>query len=325
MNTNTLAPAAADEFLISRLLHAARALVWQAWTEPNYLKRWWGPHGFDIPQCDMDMREGGSYRVVMRSADGVDYPVTGEFREVKPIERLVMTMDCTEHPPAWHELVRANRAPGDDNPAGVMTLSATFDNLGEATQLSIRTRFESSAIRDAMLKMGMLEGWSQSLERLDTLVVSESGAADRHILVNRIIDAPRERVFAAWTDPAQVVQWWGPRGFRTSTVAMDVREGGVWRFALQGPDGAVYRHKLVYDAVLAPERLVYEHCDDEPDGAIHFRNTVSLAEHGDDKTYLSLFMVFPTAAQRDRIARDMGAIGDGNHSLDLLQEFLARA
>lgn len=324
MNTNTLAPAAADEFLISRLLHAPRALVWQAWTDPHHMKRWWGPHGFDVPQCDMDVRVGGAYRVVMRGADGVDYPITGEFRDVTPIDRLVMTMDCTEHPPAWHDMVRTNRAPGDDNPAGVMTLTATFDNLGEATQLSIRTRFESSAIRDALLKMGMLEGWSQSLERLDTLVVHESGAVDRHILVNRIIDAPRTRVFAAWTDPAQVVQWWGPRGFRTTTASMDMREGGAWRFTLQGPDGTVYHHKLTYNAVVAPERLVYEHGDDVPDGATHFRSTVSFAEHG-DKTYLSLFLLFSTAAQRDRIARDMGAIGDGNQSLDLLQEFLARS
>jgi uncharacterized protein YndB with AHSA1/START domain len=243
----------------------------------------------------------------MRSADGVDFSLTGKFRDVKPIERLVMTMDCTEHPPA-----------------GVMTLTATFENLGEATQLSIRTRFESAAIRDALLNMGMLDGWSQSLERLDTLVVSESGAADRHILVNRLIDAPRTRVFTAWTDPAQVVQWWGPRGFRTTTAAMDLREGGAWRFTLQGPDGAVYRHKLVYSAVIPPERLVYEHCDDVPDGASHFRSAVSFAELG-DKTYLSLLLLFSTAARRDRVARDMDAIGDSNQSLDLLQEYLARA
>jgi uncharacterized protein YndB with AHSA1/START domain len=324
MNTTTLPPAAADEFLISRILHAPRALVWQAWTDEQHLKRWWGPHGFDIPQCEMDLRVGGPYRVVMRSADGVDYPITGEFREVTPIERLVMTMDCSEHPSAWHDLVRANRAPGDNNPAGVMVQTATFDNLGEATRLSIRTRFESAAIRDAMLKMGMLEGWSQSLERLDTLVVSESGAVDRHILVSRVIDAPPARVFAAWTDPVQVEQWWGPRGFSTRTVSMDVREGGAWRFTLQGPDGVVYAHKVVYSAVVVPERLAYEHSDDVPEGASHFRSTVSFDAHG-GKTYLTLFLLFATAAQRDQMARDIGTIGEGNHSLDLLQEYLAKA
>lgn len=324
MDASLLRPVAADEFFISRLLHAPRALVWQAWTDAQHLKRWWGPHGFDIPQCEAEVRVGGAYRVVMRSADGVDYPITGEFREVQPIERLVMTLDATEHPPAWHDLVRANRAPGDNNPAGVMVQTASFSNLGEATQLSIRTRFESAAIRDAMLKMGMLEGWSQSLERLDTLVISESGAADRHLLVSRLIDAPRERVFAAWTDPAQVVQWWGPRGFRTHTESMELREGGVWRFTLQGPDGVAYPNQVAYAAVVAPERLVYEHSVDVPAGALHFRSTVSFAEHG-GKTYLTLFMLFATTAQRDQVARDMGAIGEGNQSLDLLQDYLVKA
>jgi len=324
MNTSTEAPAAADEFLITRILHAARALVWQAWTDPHHMKRWWGPHGFEIPECEMDVRVGGSYRIVMRSVDEVDYPVTGEFREVKPIEHLVMTLDCTEHPPAWHDLVRPHRARSNINPAGVMIQTATFDNLGDMTRLTIRTRFESATIRDAMLKMGMLEGWLQSLERLDALVISESGTADRHILVSRVIDAPRERVFAAWTDPDQVAQWWGPRGFSVATASMDVREGGVWRFTMQGPDGVVHPRKVEYSTVEAPERLVYDHSDDVPEGASHFRSTVSFGEHG-GKTYLTLFMFFPTAAQRDQMVRDIGAIKEGNQSLDLLQEYLAKA
>lgn len=324
MNTSTLLPAAADEFLITRILHAPRALVWQAWTDVHHMKRWWGPHGFDIPQCEMDVRVGGNYRVVMRSADGVDYPVTGEFRELLPAERLVMTLNCIEHPPAWHDLVRANRAPGDDNPAGEMIQTATFDNLGDTTRLTIRTRFESTAIRDAMLKMGMLEGWSQSLERLDALVISESGSADRHIFISRVIDAHRTRVFGAWTDPVQVVQWWGPRGFSTTTASMDVREGGVWRFSMRGPDGVVYPNIVEYVTVEAPERLVYDHSDDVPDGVIHFRTTVSFSELG-GKTLLTLHMLFPTAAQRDQVEREVHAVEGGNQTLDRLQEHLARA
>lgn len=105
---------------------------------------------------------------------------------------------------------------------------------------------------------------------------------------------------------------------------MEVREGGVWRFTLQGPDGVAYPNQVAYVAVVAPERLVYEHSADIPAGALHFRSTVSFAEHG-DKTYLSLFLLFPTAAQRDQMARDMGAFEEGNQSLDLLQNYLAKA
>ncbi len=323
MNTPTSRPAA--EFNITRLLHAPRALVWQAWTDEHHLKRWWGPHGFEIPECEMDVQEGGRYRIVMRSADRVIYPVSGVFREVQPIERLAMTVDCSEHPSAWHDLMRSHRAPGDKNPAGVMQQTVSFENLGEATQLNIQIRFDSPAIRDAMLKIGMLQGWSQSLEQLDTLVINESGAADRHLRISRLIDAPRERVFAAWTDPAQVMHWWEPNGYKTTNVSMDVREGGVWCFSMEGPDGTVYPNKVVYTEVVAPERLMYAHnSDDLPKDALHFRTTASFAEYG-DQTLLTLYMIFPTAAERDRAQREFGAAEGARQMLDRLQDYLAKA
>jgi uncharacterized protein YndB with AHSA1/START domain len=119
------------------------------------------------------VRVGGAYRLTMRSGDGVDYPITGVFREITPPERLVMTMDCTGHPKEWHDLVNPNRAPEDPNPVGEMIQAVTFENVGEKTRLTVRTRFQTAAIRDAMVKMGMNEGWSQSLERLDAVVAKD--------------------------------------------------------------------------------------------------------------------------------------------------------
>ena len=76
-----------------------------------------------------------------------------------------MTMDCSEHPDAWHGLVNPNRKPGD-NPAGEMLQTVTFEDLQGRARRTIRTRLGSAAIREAMLKMGMTEGWSQRLDRL---------------------------------------------------------------------------------------------------------------------------------------------------------------
>ncbi|MFD2273315.1 SRPBCC domain-containing protein [Undibacterium arcticum] len=81
-------------------------------------------------------------------------------------ERLVMTLDCSEHPDAWHDMVKPNRARDERNPAGEMLSTVTFEDVDGKTKLTIRTRFESATIRDAMLKMGMTEGWTESLERL---------------------------------------------------------------------------------------------------------------------------------------------------------------
>ena len=158
------------DFVITRIINAPRDLVFKAWTEPRHMARWWGPHDFTNPVCEMDIRPGGAHRIVMRSPEGVEYPIKGVYREVVAPERLVMTLDCTEHPKAWHDLVHPNRKKGEDNPAGEMLSTATFEDLEGKTKLTVRIRFNSVAIRDTMLKTGMNEGWTESLERLAAFV-----------------------------------------------------------------------------------------------------------------------------------------------------------
>src|SRR3954464_6742963 len=81
----------------------------------------------------------------------------------------------------------------------------------------------------------------------------------REIGITRVFDAPRELVFKMWTDPKHVAQWWGPQGFMTTTYKMDVKAGGVWRFAMHGPDGRDYENQITYVEVVEPERIAYRH------------------------------------------------------------------
>lgn len=157
------------DFVISRVLNAPRELVWQAWTQPKHLMQWWGPRAMTTTLCEMDVRPGGALHVVMRAPDGNDYPIRGNFREVTPPARLVFTMDPTEHPAAWHDLVDPNRQ-GDPNPAGVMVATITLENLAGKTKLTVHVQMKSAAIRDNMVKMGMNQGWSESLDRLEELL-----------------------------------------------------------------------------------------------------------------------------------------------------------
>ena len=87
-------------------------------------------------------------------------------------------------------------------------------------------------------------------------------------------------LFQLWTDPAHVGKWWGPRGFTTTTHAMDVRPGGEWRFIMHGPDGTDYKNRIVYLEVVPPERLVYKHAGEEETEAIKFHVTVTFAAEG---------------------------------------------
>ena len=167
-----IAPNAARLFTISRDFDAPRELVWKAWTNPRLLAQWWGPRDFTNPVCELDLRPGGSYRIVMRAPDGSEYPLSGTFREIKPPERLVMTMDCSGHPDAWHDTVCPGRG-SDPNPVGEMVTTVTLDLHDDKTQLTVRTLFRTAAIRDGMLKVGMTEGWSLSLDRLQACLATE--------------------------------------------------------------------------------------------------------------------------------------------------------
>src|SRR5688572_2241673 len=113
--------------------------------------------------------------------------------------------------------------------------------------------------------------------------------ADREIVIERVIDAPRELVFEAWTDPTHMTHWWGPRRFTTTTHRMDVRPGGAWRFVMHGPDGRDYQNRIVYREVVTPERLVYDHGGGDDVEPVSFHTTVTFEEYG-GKTRITLRM-----------------------------------
>lgn len=143
-------------------------------------------------------------------------------------------------------------------------------------------------------------------------------ASGREIVSARVLSAPRERVFAAWTDPAQLVRWWGPKGFRNTFHEFDPRPGGVWRFTMHGPDGVDYQNKSVFVEIVKPERIVFRHLK-----PIHrFQVTATFAEQ-DGKTALTFRMLFATAAECDKVK---GFVVEGNEqNLDRLEALLAEA
>jgi uncharacterized protein YndB with AHSA1/START domain len=163
------AMANAPEWEISRTFDAPRKLVWQAWTDPKQMAQWWGPKNFTNPVCELDVRVDGAYRMTMRSPDGSEYPLHGFYREIVEPERLVYTMEITDHPIEWFDQVDPAR--DKTKPPKVAFIQmATFEDLGCKTKLTVKVWFESEAIRNNLLKVGMNEGWSMSLDRLEVLL-----------------------------------------------------------------------------------------------------------------------------------------------------------
>jgi uncharacterized protein YndB with AHSA1/START domain len=148
------------DFIISREYDAPRERVSQAWTDPRHLARWWGPGIFTNTVCQVEVRVGGRYRIVMSgpyTGPGItDYPVDGVYVEEVEPERLVMTVDCAGNPSAWHDQVTPGRSADERNPAGTMLQTVSFDALeAQRTRSTIRTRMVSAEILVSMQRIGM--------------------------------------------------------------------------------------------------------------------------------------------------------------------------
>ena len=129
----------------------------------------------------------------------------------------------------------------------------------------------------------------------------------RSIIGTRIFDAPRELVFAAFTDPKHLAEWWGPNGFTTTTHSFDLRPGGKWRFVMHGPDGRDYQNLITYDEVVPPERLIYHHGGGDNVEPVQFTQSVTFEDIGNGKTRMIWHGKFASAEERARVIKEYGA------------------
>ncbi len=149
--TDTATGASRQELVLTRVFDAPRDLVFNAWTDPRHIVRWWGPHGFTNPVCEVDACPGGAIRIHMRGPDGTVYPMRGEFREIVPPERLVLTTAVDEP---------------DGSPRFEVLHTVTFAEQDGKTVLTLTARVIKETAAAAPQLGGMQAGWAQSLERL---------------------------------------------------------------------------------------------------------------------------------------------------------------
>lgn len=135
------------ELVIERVFDAPRETVFEAWTKPEHLAEWFGPNGFTLPFCEVDFREGGRYRLCMRSPEGEDHWVWGEYREILKPVRIVFT---------W------NREDSEGRVWNSTAVILTFDEVGGKTAFTL-TQKVFNTVTDRNDHKG---GWTQSLDRL---------------------------------------------------------------------------------------------------------------------------------------------------------------
>jgi uncharacterized protein YndB with AHSA1/START domain len=147
------------DLVITRVFDAPRELVWKAWTDPEQMKRWWGPKDFTAPSCTIDLRVGGRYLLCMRSPEGQDFWTTGVYREIAAPERLVYTDSFAD---AEGNVVPASHyGMGDDFPLE-MLVSVTLAELdGRTTMIVTHSGFTAGGMFD-----GASVGWNESFDKL---------------------------------------------------------------------------------------------------------------------------------------------------------------
>ena len=146
------------EIVITREFAAPRQLLWDVWTRPEHIEKWWGPRCFTTRVIAMDFRVGGKWEYVMTGPDGSEYPVIGIFSEVTPPERIVTTDEFGED---YDE-----RMPGVDLPKGLV-VTAVFEDLGERSRLILTTSHVTVEDRKKHEAMGVVAGWNSSFDKMD--------------------------------------------------------------------------------------------------------------------------------------------------------------
>ena len=145
--------------------------------------------------------------------------------------------------------------------------------------------------------------------------------AERTMVVERTIAAPRSAVWAAWVNEETLPQWWGPDGFTCRTQRIDLRSGGEWVFDMMGPDGTVYPNHHLYREIVPETSIDYVLLWGE-NGPEHARAHASFAEQ-DGATHVVMTMVF-ASVEECRKAMDMGAVELGQQTLGKLEAFVSR-
>jgi uncharacterized protein YndB with AHSA1/START domain len=266
-NRLTLTTPSDREIVLTRTFDAPRALVWQAATDPKHVPHWWGPRGFTLPVCEIDLRVGGSWRYVNRDCDGKDHPFKGIYLEIVPPLRIVQTETYDVEP--WKN--------------GEAMVTMTLAERDGRTTLTAHALHPSQEARDAYLNAGMEKGAGETYDRLEEhLATMAAQFGEATVVITRVFDAPRALVWKAWTDPKMVAQWWGPKCFTNPVCEMDVRPGGSLFIVMRGPDGTDYPMKGMFWEIVAPERLVFTSIAVDKDGnhLLEGETTVTFVEHG---------------------------------------------
>jgi uncharacterized protein YndB with AHSA1/START domain len=304
------------EIVMTRLIDAPVARVWRAWTDNAEIVKWWGPHGFSDETTSREFREGGIWKHVMIGPDGARYLNTAKYVEIIPEKKIVVK--------------NGGGKEFDEKGVGFIA-TITFKAVGKKTEITMRNVFPSAEMRDRVVKeFKAIEGGRQTLSRLDAHVTGQ-------FVIFRLVDAPRERVWRAWTSEKELGAWMGPKGGETGHAELDFRVGGSYHY-MSRFNGVEVWGLATYETIEKPSLLVFVQQFSDKDRGLgshpmspnwpkKMLTTVQLQEYG-AKTLISLYWdpIDPSEVERKTFTDAMPGMSQGwGGSFDRLDAFLKEA
>ncbi|KQS75216.1 ATPase [Rhizobium sp. Leaf384] len=280
-----------------RTIGAPLATLWEAWTAPAMRAVWAAPSpAAEVTFLQAETGVGGC-EVSLCKVDGEpDRRCECRWLEMQPGARCVNA-----------EVVSCEGVP--QSCALVTADFAEQGGPGEKSRLVVTVQLSA---RDGEMEDGYRQGFAAGLDNL-------SGAAQRTLLLRRVIKAPRAAVWKAWMNAETLPLWWGPDGFSCRTRRIDLRQGGEWVFDMIGPDGTIYPNHHLYGDVVPEERFGYTLLWGE-NGPKHADAWAAFDEK-DGATTVTLGMVLSTEAEFQD-AKGFGAEALGQQTLGKLERFV---
>lgn len=268
--------------------------LWQAWTAPTARAVWAAPSPeVSVEFLEADPRVGGREISVCKVAGQPDIRCEGGWLDIQPGSRSVN-----------YEVISSQ---GETQSAALVT--ADFTAAGDHSRLMVTVQLSALA---SDMEAGYRQGFGAGLDNL-------TGVAERTMVLQRVIRAPRKLVWAAWADPETLPRWWGPEGYSCRTKRIDLRSGGEWVFDMIAPDGTIFPNHHLYHEMRTEDRIAYSLLWGE-NGPKH-ADAWAMFEEADNTTKVTLGMVFSTAAEF-QAARGFGAESLGLQTLGKLARFV---
>jgi uncharacterized protein YndB with AHSA1/START domain len=308
-----------NEIKITRLYDAPIEAVWDAWTDPEQVAKWWGPRGFTLTTHSKDLRPGGNWRYTMHGPDGVDYPNTTLYHEVEKYSKLAY--DHGGH---------------DDRPP-MFRVTVLFSETGGKTKMDMTMTLATPEAAEETRAFIKKAGGDATWDRLAEYLEKELSGKEKFV-INRSFDAPLDVMFQMWTSPEHFSQWLPPTGFNMQFIRCDIKSGGSSFYFMTGPGGIKMYGRAEYLEIKRPDRVVYtqQFCDEKEGVTRHpamptwpatMLTTVTLTAEGPDRTRVTVTWEPHGATTREELETFIKAKGGMTQgwtgSFDKLEALLA--